>query len=795
MKLLLKILLPVTVLIALLVGLSGYVAYTNSSASLENAVVENMQDETNALKRITGVVLGNSMQHILSAAMDNTVLRFFGGDVSDKERQLELSGHLATIVKAYSDIDRINVFDKEGAIISSSNPAVIGQNFKTRPYFMEAMRGSNFVSAPFQSNITKQGVIIVSTPVRLNGAIVGVVNATVPLPEYYEQVIKPVGIGERGYAYAMDAQGRIVVHRNAEWLFREDLPDANVYKKMASSPDGALSFKNAAGLDCFAYFVKEPFSNMTLVIQAEKDDVFASLADLRLTTFIVIAAAIALGSLLLLLIIIPIVKALNKGVVFASEIARGNLNGTLDVRRNDEIGTLADALRSIPESLKQIITEYQRVGTELVAGNITVQGDASKFSGDFANLVEGTNAMLSRYQLMMNSLTSPVVVLDKNQRITYLNKAAQQIGGQDYKGKTCGEVMARKDFRTQNDALQKAATTLQPAQAETEAFPQGKRFDISYTAIPFLDNDGKLATVLQLITDLTQIKDTQRMIMSVAAQAGDISNRVAAASEELSAQVSQVNSGTEIQRERVGSTATAMEEMTATVLEVARSAASASEQAGAASKKTSQGSDLVNQVIQAINEVNTVAAQVDANMRNLGQQTEAIGSVLNVISDIADQTNLLALNAAIEAARAGEAGRGFAVVADEVRKLAESTMNATSEVGTNIKSIQAATAANIERVSQAAEGTAKATEIATVSGQALNEILSLINTNAALITSIATAAEQQSATSEEINHSIEDINRIAEETAHGMEESSTAVSDLAKMAQELKTLLEQLQKQ
>ena len=355
--------------------------------------------------------------------------------------------------------------------------------------------------------------------------------------------------------------------------------------------------------------------------------------------------------------------------------------------------------------------------------------------------------------------------------------------------------MGREDDGTPQCALQKAVQSLKPATAETVAHPKGNRMDIEYTAIPFVDANGKLATVLQLITDLTEIKGTQRVILDVANQAGDISNRVAAASQQLSAQVSQVSSGTEVQRERASSTATAMEEMNSTVFEVARNAASASEQADATSKKATEGANLVNQVISAINEVNAAASELDKSMQDLGNQTEAIGSVLNVISDIADQTNLLALNAAIEAARAGEAGRGFAVVADEVRKLAEKTMTATTEVGTNIKSIQTASANNIQRMAAAGEITVRATEIASVSGQALSEILDLANANTALIAGIATAAEEQSATSEEINRSVEDISRIAEETDHGMRESAQAVEDLSRMAQDLNALLERLQKQ
>ncbi len=792
MRLLLKILLPVTLLIMILVGVSGYVSFVLSSGSLEEAVLADMHGEADAIKRISGVVLGNSRMNVQRFADSQSVRDFFAGDIRDKESQIALGAQLQGIVDSYNDMDRINIFDKNGIIVSSSNTGVIGQDFKTRPYFTEALAGKVFVSAPFKSTITGEGVIIISAPIYSDRAIVGVLNATVPLPEYYNTVIKPVSVGERGYAYAMDENGVIVLHANSAWLFRNDLPGMENYKKMASSPDGKMEFKNAAGLQCIAYHVKEPLSGMTLVVQAETDDVYTDLNTLAKTSIGTVAGAILLGVLLLFILIVPIVRALNKGVAFATDVAKGKLDGTLSVRRKDEIGILADALRSIPASLKSIIAEYARLEEELVSGKIEIQGDASKFAGDFSGLVQGTNNMLALYQHVLNSLTLPVAVLDKDLRVIYMNAAGKSMAGDNYMGKTSGEVIRAEDYGTPASALQKAANSMRPATAETVAHPQGKRMDISYTAIPLPDKKGKLSIVLQLITDLTEIKNVQRTIMNVADQAGEISSKLASASEQLSAQVSQVSSGAEVQRMRAASTATAMEEMNSTVLEVARNAAAASEQAEATNNKATEGAALVGQVVSSITQVSAVAAEVDRNMRQLGTQTDAIGSVLNVISDIADQTNLLALNAAIEAARAGEAGRGFAVVADEVRKLAEKTMHATTEVETNIKTIQNSTATNIVNVSKAGEGVFKATEVAQVSGKALDSILELAQSTSAVVSSIATAAEEQSATSEEINNSVEDINRIAEETAEGMKQAAKAVQEVARMAQELQALLAKL---
>ncbi|WP_243313391.1 methyl-accepting chemotaxis protein [Fundidesulfovibrio agrisoli] len=268
---------------------------------------------------------------------------------------------------------------------------------------------------------------------------------------------------------------------------------------------------------------------------------------------------------------------------------------------------------------------------------------------------------------------------------------------------------------------------------------------------------------------------------------------VTSASEQLSAQVEQSSRGAEHQAQRVGETATAMEEMNATVLEVARNASQAAETSDRARMKAEEGSQVVGRVVEGIGEVQRNSLKLKEDMTELGQQAEGIGRIMSVISDIADQTNLLALNAAIEAARAGDAGRGFAVVADEVRKLAEKTMTATKEVGDAIRGIQQGTQSNVVNVEKAAGIIAEATELAARSGEALREIVTLVDLSSDQVRAIATASEQQSAASEEINRSIEDISRISSETSEGMRQSALAVEELANQAQVLKNLIGQMQ--
>ncbi|MDD3313653.1 methyl-accepting chemotaxis protein [Pseudodesulfovibrio sp.] len=285
-------------------------------------------------------------------------------------------------------------------------------------------------------------------------------------------------------------------------------------------------------------------------------------------------------------------------------------------------------------------------------------------------------------------------------------------------------------------------------------------------------------------------QDLLSTMQRIANEAQIIAEQVTSAADELSSQADQVSSGADIQRDRTTQTATAMEEMNATVLEVARNSSSSAESAAKAKERAQEGAIVVARATDAISQVNALTVTLKQSMGQLGDQTKDIGQIMNVIEDIADQTNLLALNAAIEAARAGEAGRGFAVVADEVRKLAEKTMSATKEVGTAIQAIQAVAAENIRSVDTAAEAVNQATDLANRSGEALGQIVEFSDAASGQVQSIATAAEEQSAASEEINRAVDDINQIANETAEGMNQAAEAIAELARLSNELRKLID-----
>ncbi len=281
-------------------------------------------------------------------------------------------------------------------------------------------------------------------------------------------------------------------------------------------------------------------------------------------------------------------------------------------------------------------------------------------------------------------------------------------------------------------------------------------------------------------------------MLQAASQLEGIVMQITSASDELAAQVDEASRGADIQRERTTEAATAMEQMNATVLEVAQNAGKASESADEARTNAEAGGEIVDGVVKSIQMVNEEALRLESGLGHLGVQAEGIGNIMSVISDIADQTNLLALNAAIEAARAGEAGRGFAVVADEVRKLAEKTMQATSEVERAVSAIQQGTRENIVGMQETVKTVGASTELAEKAGEALDTIVRIVEETSDQVRTIATAAEEQSAASEQISQNTEEVNRIAGETAESMSQSALAMSELARLSGELSQVIEGL---
>jgi len=267
--------------------------------------------------------------------------------------------------------------------------------------------------------------------------------------------------------------------------------------------------------------------------------------------------------------------------------------------------------------------------------------------------------------------------------------------------------------------------------------------------------------------------------------------QVAAAAGELNANAEQIATGAEEVAAQTGTVATASEEMAATSMSIAQSCHHAAEGSEHASSRARVGAEVVDQTVAVMGRIAAQVTSSAATVAGLGARSDQIGEIIGTIEDIADQTNLLALNAAIEAARAGEQGRGFAVVADEVRALAERTTRATREIAEMIKAIQLETKGAVEAMQQGVREVESGTREAAKSGEALHEILDRINDVTMQVNQIATAAEEQTATTGEITGNIQQITEVVHDTSRGAHESAAAAGQLANLAEDLRTLVGQ----
>jgi methyl-accepting chemotaxis protein len=275
------------------------------------------------------------------------------------------------------------------------------------------------------------------------------------------------------------------------------------------------------------------------------------------------------------------------------------------------------------------------------------------------------------------------------------------------------------------------------------------------------------------------------MIRSISATA----EHLASASEEISTSASQQATSAGSQKDQTAQVATALQEMAATVQQVSENSDRAAEASRKAADTARQGGSVVEQTLVKMQVIADSVRSSAEKVVELGKRSDQIGRIVGVIKDIADQTNLLALNAAIEAARAGEQGRGFAVVADEVRKLAERTTASTKEIATMIEAVQSETRLAVQAMEEGTKQVAEGVATTQKAGEALKQIIQVSQQVGDMVTHIATAATQQSSATDDINNSMNQIARLLIESAEGAQQSEKACQELSRLALNLRKLV------
>ena len=454
---------------------------------------------------------------------------------------------------------------------------------------------------------------------------------------------------------------------------------------------------------------------------------------------------------------------------------------------------------TIVTRIKHIAEDKADLNDALPVSSNDEMGDLSRWFNTLMRKIDSILCETRMYMNIMNSLPDPIFAVDEQFRIISGNQSVADIAGVPLEmlpGMACKDIFQTKVCGTEQCPIAQVKQVNKRMKcAMLELRFKGERRVVRPYGDILLDCHGKKVGYFEVAQDVTALHDNEQRISSNLEQIAAVNSRVSLAAVRLAelsnlvaGRIDMVRDGSEHQSRRVAETATAMEEMNGSIVSITGSAMGAADEAEQARNQAREGAEVVQQARNAITNVHSLTDELKSSMAELNGQTEDIGRIITVIEDIADQTNLLALNAAIEAARAGEAGRGFAVVADEVRKLAEKTMVSTREVGDAISAIQNGARNSMHRMEDAAEAVNAATELASRSGRALDRIVELVAATSEKIRGIALASEEQSTVSEQMTQAVEEINRVTRETSQGMAEASQAVNDLVALSRDLKEL-------
>jgi methyl-accepting chemotaxis protein len=496
-------------------------------------------------------------------------------------------------------------------------------------------------------------------------------------------------------------------------------------------------------------------------------------------------------------------------------IAQGDLSeleGLKSIGKRSDNDRLIPAFIDMMTNIKHTIESVNSLTHAALEGNLSYRADASKLQGEFKLIVDGVNNTL---EAVLAPLDTASRYIDKISKGDLASKITEQFNG-DFD-------LLKKNLNICIDSIN---AVVNDANMLSEAALEGKLSDRADIARHNGDYrkiiEGINSTLDALIAPITEgvqtlekmatgdltvriassykgdhalIKDSINSVCDSLSKAiEDVNEAVSAtasASNQISSSAEEMAAGAQEQTQQANEVAGAVEQMTKTILDNTKNASFAAETAKESGQKAMEGGQIVTETIDGMNRISGVVKKSADTVQTLGKSSDQIGEIVQVINDIADQTNLLALNAAIEAARAGEQGRGFAVVADEVRKLAERTTKATKEIAAMIKQIQKDTHEAVESMQEGTREVEMGKQKADKAGESLRDIISGAKKVVDIVTMVAAASEEQSAAAEQISKNIEAISNVTHESAQGTHQIARASEDLNRLTLNLETLVSQ----
>ncbi|SFM61280.1 methyl-accepting chemotaxis protein [Methanolobus profundi] len=488
-----------------------------------------------------------------------------------------------------------------------------------------------------------------------------------------------------------------------------------------------------------------------------------------------------------------VISPLNVAAEYIDRISKGDIPAHITDAYYGDFNEIKNNINLCIDAINALVDDSQMLAEAGINGQLSVRADASKHGGDFYRIVDGVNRTLDA---IVDPFEEACTVIDAFSEGNLGFRITSEMHG---------------EFNNVANKLNSFGDDLQ-ALIKDSSMVLGEIANDNLTRCVSVQGVGEFGQLTDGIENarsslndiVCHVKRVSDMVVNTAASMSAATTQVTTSAAEVSGTVEEISRGSQEQSVKTEEVSRTMQHMTQTIQEVASNSQSAADYASESNKKMADLGGVTTDLLNKMEGISLAVSKSASSINNLEDKSRRIDEIVNLITNIADQTNLLALNAAIEAARAGEHGRGFAVVADEVRKLAEDSGNAAKQIADLIQEIQSGTGEAVTAMEMGTEEVSKGAESLNTAVSEIENIIVSVDSITKMVTDIAAASEEQSAAMEEIASSVEEVASISEETAAGTEETSAAVQEqtsslhelansadsLADIAKEMKSLVD-----